>query len=50
MPGRAAPQTLYNETSNYLSGDKNKSIENENNCIKAQDKFKEELSDWPKLL
>ncbi len=43
-------RTLYNETSNYLSGDKNKSIENENNCIKAQNKFKEELSDWPKLL
>ena len=43
-------RTLYNETSNYLSGDKNKSIENENNCIKAQDKFKEKLSDWPKLL
>ena len=38
-------RTLYNETSNYLSGDKNKSIENENNCIKAQDKFKEKLSD-----
>ena len=42
--------TLYDETSSYLSGDKNKSIENENNCIKAQNKFKEILSDWPKLL
>ena len=43
-------RTLYDETSSYLSGDKNKSIENENNCIKAQNKFKEKLSDWPKLL
>ena len=35
-----SPSGLYNETSNYLNGDKNKSIENENNCIKAQNKFK----------
>tara|TARA_B100000900_G_scaffold401049_1_gene405311 strand:- start:1165 stop:2475 length:1311 start_codon:yes stop_codon:yes gene_type:complete len=43
-------RTLYEETSSYMNGNKNRSIERENSCIVAQIKFKEKVSDWPKLL